>query len=125
MSILSKRIRQLRKTKNIQQNEFAKKIGILNVVLSRYESGERRPDQGTLENINDYFSVTTDYLLGRSETPNMSEQDEFHAFANNKELERWYKELPSSDKEDLEALKQMWKIIKKNKKQLEISLRDF
>lgn len=44
MSILSKRIRQLRKTKNIQQNEFAKKIGILNVVLSRYESGERRPD---------------------------------------------------------------------------------
>lgn len=67
MSILGKKIRQLRESENIQQNDFAKKIGVSNVVLSRYESGERRPDYDTLENIADYFEVTTDYLLGRTD----------------------------------------------------------
>lgn len=116
MSTLGNRIRSLRESENIQQNEFAKKIGVSNVVLSRYESGERKPDYDTLETIADYFNVTIDYLLGRSNTPNMSEQDEFESFANNPDLERWYKELPNSEEEDLEALKQMWEIIKRNKK---------
>lgn len=115
MSVLGDRIKSLRESENIQQNEFAKKIGVSNVVLSRYESGERKPDYDTLVTIADYFNVTIDYLLGRSNTPNMSEQEEFQSFANDPELERWYKELPNSE-EDLQALKQMWEIIKKNKK---------
>lgn len=115
MSILGKRLRSLRESQDIKQNEFANKIGISNVVLSRYESGERRPDYETLEKIADYFNVTTDYLLGRSNTPNLSEEDEFQAFKNNPDLERWYKELPNSDEEDLKALKQMWEIIRKKR----------
>jgi transcriptional regulator with XRE-family HTH domain len=68
MSTLGNRIRNLRESENIQQNEFAKKIGVSNVVLSRYESGERKPDYETLEKIADYFEVTTDYLLGRTDS---------------------------------------------------------
>ena len=39
------------------------------MVLSRYESGERKPDYETLIKIADYFDVTTDYLLGKTENP--------------------------------------------------------
>lgn len=69
MSILGNRIRNLRDSEDIQQVDFAKKIGVSNVVLSRYESGERKPDYETLIKIADYFDVTTDYLLGKTETP--------------------------------------------------------
>ncbi len=70
MNVLGKKVKWLRERENIQQNEFAKKIGVSNVVLSRYESGERKPDYDTLQKIADFFDVSTDYLLGRSENPN-------------------------------------------------------
>jgi len=47
---------------------------------------------------------------------NLTPEEEFEAFSNNPDLERWYKDLPNSEEEDLETLKQMWDIIKKNKK---------
>jgi len=65
MSILGNRIRNLRDSEDIQQVDFAKKIGVSNVVLSRYESGERKPDYETIVKIAEYFDVTTDYLLGK------------------------------------------------------------
>ena len=43
---------------------------ILGVQLSPYqcyESGDRRPDYEKLVALADYFGVTTDYLLGRSD----------------------------------------------------------
>ena len=85
-------------------------------MLSRYESGERKPDYEILVKIADFFDVSTDYLLGRSNPPTLSEQEKFQMFANNPELECWYKELQNSNEKDLEALKQVWEIIKKNRK---------
>ena len=64
MNILGKRIKRLREKNKIQQKELAKTIGVSSVVLSRYESGERKPDYDTLKMIADYFDVSTDYLLG-------------------------------------------------------------
>ncbi|GEN83588.1 hypothetical protein SLU01_19000 [Sporosarcina luteola] len=71
MSILGERIKKLREREGIQQIDFAKKIGVSNVVLSRYESGERKPDYDILQKIADFFCVTTDYLLGRTDAPNI------------------------------------------------------
>ncbi len=113
---LGDRLRALRERKGLKQTEFAERMGIPNQNVSNYERGFRQPDYDTLKKFADYFEVTTDYLLGRSTTPNMSEEEEFQSFANDPELERWYKELPNSEEEDLQALKQMWEIIKKNKK---------
>lgn len=66
MATLGERIRDLRESKDIPQKEFAKKIGISNVVLSRYESGDRKPDYEVLKKIADYFQVSTDWLLNHS-----------------------------------------------------------
>lgn len=116
MNALGDKIKKLRQRENIQQNDFAKKIGVSNVVLSRYESGERKPDYEVLQKIASYFDVSTDYLLGQSDNPRMTAEEEFQAFANDPELGRWYRELPESNEEDLQKLRQMWEIIKSDKK---------
>lgn len=116
MASLGSRIKGLREKHNISQKDFANKISVSNVVLSRYESDERKPDYDTLQKIADFFEVSTDYLIGRTNTfssLSQTEQDEaeFQAFANNPSLKKWYKELPKSKEEDLERLRMMWEIM--------------
>lgn len=41
--------------------------------ISRYETEEREADYATLIAIADYFHVSVDYLLGRTENPQMNE----------------------------------------------------
>lgn len=117
---LGNRIKYLREKHNISQIEFSKKIGVSNAVLSRYESGDRKPDYDILQIIADYFEVSTDYLLGRTDIPTLTPQEkeeaEFQAFANDPELNVFYKELPESDEEAVRKLRNIWEIIKNDKK---------
>lgn len=62
----SKRIKTLRKEKGKTQKEVAEGARILPATYSRYEVGERLPTVDILNNIADYYGVTTDYLLGRT-----------------------------------------------------------
>lgn len=82
-----------------------------------YERDERRPDFELLNKFADYFEVSTDYLLGRTDMSEISKEEkdeaEFQAFANDPELKRWYRELPKSKEEDLRMLRSMWEVIKK------------
>ena len=41
--------------------------------ISRYETGEREADYATLIAFADYFHVSLDYLLGRTDNPKMNE----------------------------------------------------
>ena len=63
----SERLRELRKANNIKQRDVADYLGIRLRYYQSYEGGERRPDYEGLVALADYFQVTTDYLLGRSE----------------------------------------------------------
>lgn len=98
----------------------AEKIGVARVTYTGYENGTKQPPLDTINKIADFFEVTTDYLLGRSDNPRMTaDEEEFQAFANDPDMQRWYRQLPESDEEDLRKLRQMWDIIKgdsKNKK---------
>lgn len=67
--MLNERIVKLRKLRKITQEELAKKIGSTRSALSQYEIGTRSPDYETLKKIADYFEVSTDYLLGKTEIP--------------------------------------------------------
>lgn len=69
MSIFSKRLKYLREKSNYSQKKVAASLGISNVQLSRYESGDRNPDPDTLAHLADYFNVSVDYLLGRTDNP--------------------------------------------------------
>lgn len=74
--MLGKRIAELRKSKGISQYEMAKRLGFSRGKLANYEQGSRQPDYETLQHIADFFDVTTDYLLGRTENPYPVNKDE-------------------------------------------------
>lgn len=71
-----KRLKELRLKKRLTQEELGKVIHVSKVSISGYESGNRTPDTETLQRLADYFDVTTDYLLGRSDNPNLTGKDE-------------------------------------------------
>ena len=67
------RLKELRKKKRISQVMLAMDLNINQNSISRYETGEREADYATLIAIADYFNVSIDYLLGRTENPKMNE----------------------------------------------------
>lgn len=65
--MLSKRIKQLRLSFNLNQVEFANKLSITKQTVSNWENNNIMPSIDMLIKIADFFGVTTDYLLGRDE----------------------------------------------------------
>ena len=61
------RLKKLRTEQNISQLKLALDLNMNQNTISRYENMEREADYETLIKIADYFSVSLDYLLGRSE----------------------------------------------------------
>ncbi len=59
----------LRREKNISQRAAASDLGISQALLSHYETGAREPGLGFVCRACDYYGVTADYLLCRSEEP--------------------------------------------------------
>lgn len=59
------KLRELRKDKQITQQELAKKLNLSIQTISGYETGYAQPQIETLIAMADYFGVTTDELLGR------------------------------------------------------------
>lgn len=60
-------IRELREDKRYTQTQLAKAIGVGQTTVANYEKGTRTPDAEKLNKIADFFGVTIDYLLGRSQ----------------------------------------------------------
>ena len=61
------RWRELRKERNISQLKLAMDLNMNQNTISRYETMEREADYRTLILFADYFHVSLDYLLGRSD----------------------------------------------------------
>ena len=64
------RLRELRKAKGISQLKLAMELNTNQNTISRYETGEREPGINELIGIANYFNVSVDYLLGRTDNPN-------------------------------------------------------
>lgn len=67
------RLKELRKARRISQLKLAMDLGTSQNTISRYETGEREADHKTLIAIADYFNVSIDYLLERTNDPRMVE----------------------------------------------------
>jgi len=73
------RLRELRKDKNVTQNEVAKYLKVSREAYSGYELGNRQMNYEILFLLADYYSVSIDYLLGRYETnPMLVNKNETH-----------------------------------------------
>lgn len=65
----AERLRQARTQKNLMQKEIAEKLGMTPRAYQYYEADRRRPDYETLVALADLLGVSTDYLLGRVDSP--------------------------------------------------------
>ncbi len=63
------RLKELRKSKGISQLKLALDLNTNQNTISRYETGEREPGIHELVIIADYFNVSLDYLLERTDDP--------------------------------------------------------
>lgn len=64
---LSKRIKELRESENLTQQDFAKEFKISKQTVSNYENNERTPDVTLMLDIAHHFNVSMDYLTGNSD----------------------------------------------------------
>lgn len=69
MSVLSERLKQLRIDKSVTQKCIANHLGITEVSMQRFEYGTSRPKLDNLIVLADYFGVSLDYLVGRTDNP--------------------------------------------------------
>ncbi len=66
------RLKELRKKHNLSQLRLAMDLSMNQNTISRYEAGEREADYKTLIKIADYFNVSIDYLLERTDNPKIN-----------------------------------------------------
>ena len=65
------RLKELRKKKGISQLRLATELNTTQNTISRYETGEREPGIDELVKIADYFNVSVDFLIGRTNDPKL------------------------------------------------------
>jgi transcriptional regulator with XRE-family HTH domain len=66
------RLKELRKQNGISQLKLAMDMSMNQNSISRYENGVREADYATLIKFADYFNVSVDYLLERTDNPEMN-----------------------------------------------------
>lgn len=62
-------LKEMRKANGVTQKQLAIDIGASERGIQQYELGERKPTYDMLIALADYFDVSLDYLVGRSDDP--------------------------------------------------------
>lgn len=100
-----KKIKMLRNEKQITQKELGEIIGVSERVVGYYETDNRFPkDNSVIVKIAEYFNVSLDYLLGKSDIRNPykeapeKEEDNIDLWLSKTD---GYKELPEEDREKI------------------------
>ena len=69
---MKNRLKELRKSKNLTQVALQMKTGIEQALLSKFENGMRTPPTEALILLADFYDVSIDYILCRTDTPNVN-----------------------------------------------------
>lgn len=89
---LGERIKELRIKKELSQTELATFLNIARSTLSQYESNQRTPSDEIKLKLAEYFDVSVDFLLGK--TNNKESTIALHSDTD-------YKDLPPEAKEEI------------------------
>jgi len=107
--IILNRLKQLRIERGLLQSDIAKIINKGERTVGFYETGERDMGTETLSILSNFFNVSIDYLLGKSDIRNPEELNNIN-FANSGGLN-----TKGLDEEDLKELQKQIDYIKKLK----------
>ena len=72
MANFSERIRELRTQSDISQEVLGNVIGVKKYAIYSYEKGRACPEMKGLIGLADYFGVSIDYLVGRTDNPEVN-----------------------------------------------------
>ena len=70
---IKNRLRDLRKARGYTQLKVAMDLNMNQNGISRYESGSREAGYDLLVRFADYYGVSIDYILGRTENPKVNQ----------------------------------------------------
>ncbi len=68
----SERLKSLRKTNALSQEQASEGIGITRIGYQNYEAGRRKPTYDILITLSDFYHVSIDYLVGRTDNPEVN-----------------------------------------------------
>ena len=72
MANFSERVKELRTERGMSQDAVGKIIGVKRYSVWGYEKGRNFPDVPGLIALADYFGVSIDYLVGRTDNPEVN-----------------------------------------------------
>ena len=95
MNTFSNILRQLRSEKNISTYKLADILHVSRSSISNYETGIRTPDYELLVEIANFFNVSIDYLLGRTNDRRTADQilEEYSVIADVRNLDKNQKDF--------------------------------
>ena len=67
------KLKALRKERGLTQIALQMKTGIEQALLSKFENGERVPPTDTLIRLADFYGVSIDYILCRTDNPDINQ----------------------------------------------------
>lgn len=70
--VLNQRMRSLRKSHGLLQREVAAVIGVRADLMPKMEAGTHRPKLANLIKLADYYGVSLDYMIGRTDNPEIN-----------------------------------------------------
>ena len=97
-------IKKLREEKGITQAELSKHLKISPSTVGMYEQGRREPDIDTLKKLSDFFEVSIDYLLGKTNFRNHTETIALHRVGDPKD------DLPQEALDKIEEFKELMRL---------------
>ena len=104
MSKFHIRIRELRISRKLSQQELADNLKVSKSSINMYERGEREPGLDLLEAIADFFNVDLDYLMGKSDNPQkhlITSTNDIKLTADEEKLLKTYRGFNDEGKEKL------------------------
>ena len=107
------RLKDVRNKFKMQQKDVCLSLNIPQNTYSQYENGKREPDSETLSRIADFFNVSVDYLLGRTDEPSVKSLDEQ---LEGIDFALWgeVRDLTDEEKQDIINFAKFTKSIRKN-----------
>ena len=70
--VMKNRLKELRKTRGYTQISLQMQTGIEQALLSKFENGERVPPTETLVRLAEFYNVSIDYILYRTNKPEIN-----------------------------------------------------
>lgn len=64
-----KRLRDLREDNDITQKQIAKYLNVRQNTYSQYETGKRDISVELLSKLSDFYNVSADYIMGKTDNP--------------------------------------------------------